>query len=306
MSELSLHIPNETNRLKSLILGLPNDFGGTPLLESCYDPQSRFHVNHNTFPLQKDITKEMNDLLQVFHKYEVVVYRPENIMGLNQVFARDIGFVIGDKFVVANVIEDRKEEVPAIKSITNKISPKQLIKLPKDAFAEGGDVIIHNNHVFVGVSDEEDCQKFQVARTNYNGFNFLKETFSHLHFFAFELNKSDHIPEDNSLHLDCCFQPIGEDKAIISPNGFRNKEDVNELIKLFGEENVLLVTSKEMSNMYTNVFSISKNVIISDPRFIRLNDWLENNGFTVEKVAYNEISKMGGLFRCSTLPLLRE
>ena len=306
MSEFSLHIPNETNRLKSLILGLPNDFGGTPLLESCYDPQSRFHVNHNTFPLQKDITKEMNDLLQVFHKYEVVVYRPENIMGLNQVFARDIGFVIGDKFVVANVIEDRKEEVPAIRSITDKISPKQLIKLPKDAFAEGGDVIIHNNHVFVGVSNEEDCQKFQVARTNYNGFNFLKETFSHLHFFAFELNKSDHIPEDNSLHLDCCFQPIGEDKAIISPNGFRNKEDVDELIKLFGEENVLLVTSKEMSNMYTNVFSISKNVIISDPRFIRLNDWLENNGFTVEKVAYNEISKMGGLFRCSTLPLLRE
>ena len=167
-------------------------------------------------------------------------------------------------------------------------------------------MIIHNNHVFVGVSNEEDCQKFQVARTNYNGFNFLKETFSHLHFFAFELNKSDHIPEDNSLHLDCCFQPIGEDKAIISPNGFRNKEDVNELIKLFGEENVLLVTSKEMSNMYTNVFSISKNVIISDPRFIRLNDWLEKNGFTVEKVAYNEISKMGGLFRCSTLPLLRE
>ena len=145
-----------------------------------------------------------------------------------------------------------------------------------------------------------------MARTNYNGFNFLKETFSHLHFFAFELNKSDHIPEDNSLHLDCCFQPIGEDKAIISPNGFRNKEDVDELIKLFGEENVLLVTSKEMSNMYTNVFSISKNVIISDPRFIRLNDWLEKNGFTVEKVAYNEISKMGGLFRCSTLPLLRE
>ena len=165
----------------------------------------------------------MNDLLQVFHKYEVAVYRPENIIGLNQVFARDIGFVIGDKFVVANVIEDRKEEVPAIKSITDKISPKQLIKLPKDAFAEGGDVIIHNNYVFVGVSNEEDCQKFQVARTNYNGFNFLKEKFSHLQFFAFELNKSDHIPEDNSLHLDCCFQPIGEDKAIISPNGFQEQ-----------------------------------------------------------------------------------
>ena len=61
---------------------------------------------------------------------------------------------------------------------------------------------------------------------------------------------------------------------------------MNELIKLFGDDNVLLVTSKEMSNMYTNVFSISKNIIISDPRFIRLNDWLEKNDFTVEKVAY--------------------
>ena len=124
---------------------------------------------------------------------------------------------------MANVIEDRKEEVPAIKSIIAKISPKQLIYLPKDAFAEGGDVIIHNEQVFVGVSNEEDCQKFQVARTNYNGFNFLKETFSHLHFFAFELNKSDHIPEDNSLHLDCCFQPIGENKAIISPKDLGTK-----------------------------------------------------------------------------------
>ena len=51
------------------------------------------------------------------------------------------------------------------------------------------------------------------------------------------------------------------------------------------------------------MFSISKNIIISDPRFIRLNEWLEKNDFTVEKVAYKEISKMGGLFRCSTLPL---
>ena len=68
--------------------------------------------------------------------------------------------------MVANVIEDRKEEVPAIKSITDKISPKKLIKLPKDAFAEGGDIIIHNNYVFVGVSNDEDYQKLQVTRTN--------------------------------------------------------------------------------------------------------------------------------------------
>ena len=46
---------------------------------------------------------------------------------------------------------------------------------------------------------------------------------------------------------------------------------------LFGQENVLLVTSKEMSNMYTNVFSINESTIISDHRFDRLNDWFINN-----------------------------
>lgn len=29
-------------------------------------------------------------------------------------------------------------------------------------------------------------------------------------------------------------------------------------------------------------------------------------GLTVERVPYHEISKMGGLLRCSTLPLIRQ
>ena len=93
----------------------------------------------------------------------------------------------------------------------------------------------------------------------------FKEKFPHLEFYAFELKKSDHIPEESALHLDCCFQPIGENKAIISPEGFRNKSDVNELIKLFGDDNVLLVTSKEMSNMYTNVFPLVRISLFQIP-----------------------------------------
>ena len=34
--------------------------------------------------------------------------------------------------------------------------------------------------------------------------------------------------------------------------------------------------------------------------------WLEEQGITVEPVPYREISQMGGLLRCSTLPLVRE
>ena len=41
-------------------------------------------------------------------------------------------------------------------------------------------------------------------------------------------------------------------------------------------------------------------------RFKRLIDWLHNIGMNVEKVDFSEISKLGGLFRCCTLPLIRE
>ena len=305
LKKLNLKVNNETGQLDTLILGLADDFGDVPSIDDCYDPQSRFHVKNNSFPNQIDVSNEMNALMSIFKKNNINVLRPKNINGVNQIFARDIGFVIDNYFIVANVIEDRKEEVPAINSILKSFSSEKIIQLPHDAHVEGGDVVLYNEHVFVGVSSDEDFETFQVARTNYKGYEFLNNKFDKLNFHAFELNKSDLIPEDNSLHLDCCFQPIGKNKAIISPNGFKHESDVEDLINLFGQENVLLVTSKEMSNMYTNVFSINESTIISDYRFERLNDWLINNDFTVELVSYNEISKMGGLFRCSTLPLIR-
>ena len=305
LKKLNLKVNNETGQLDTLILGLADDFGDVPSIDDCYDPQSRFHVKNNSFPNQFDVSNEMNALMSIFKKNNINVLRPKNINGVNQIFARDIGFVIDDYFIVANVIEDRKEEVPAINSILKSFSSEKIIQLPNDAHVEGGDVVLYNEHVFVGVSSDEDFETFQVARTNYRGYEFLNNKFDKLNFHAFELNKSDLIPEDNSLHLDCCFQPIGKNKAIISPNGFKQESDVEDLINLFGQENVLLVTSKEMSNMYTNVFSINESTIISDYRFERLNAWLINNDFTVELVSYNEISKMGGLFRCSTLPLIR-
>mgnify|MGYP001070964628 CR=1 FL=1 len=46
--------------------------------------------------------------------------------------------------------------------------------------------------------------------------------------------------------------------------------------------------------------------IISEKNFVRLNTWLSNQGFTVEKVSYSEIAKQEGLLRCSTLPLVRD
>ena len=123
---------------------------------------------------------------------------------------------------------------------------------------------------------------------------------------SFELRKSNIDAKNNALHLDCCFQPIGTDKAIIHRNGFLIEKEYQFLIDLFGKENVFEITSEEMYNMNSNVFSISEKVIISEQKFTRLNTWLREQGFIVEEVPYAEIAKQEGLLRCSTLPLIRD
>ena len=303
---ISINIKNETAKLKAVLVGIANDLGGTPTLEKCYDPKSKEHVKAGTFPFEKNCIEEIDALVAIFKKYNVVVYRPQNITGLNQIFSRDIAFVIEDKLVLPNIIKDRSKEVEAIYGVLNQIKESDKIKMPKDARAEGGDVIPCNEYIFIGYSEKEDFDKYTAARTNRAGLDFLSKTFLNKKVKGFELKKSDEISRENTLHLDCCFQPIGKDMAILYRGGFKNESDVHFLISYFSQENIIEVSKEEMNNMNSNVFSISEKVIISDCRFERLNTELRKRGFTVEEVPYAEISKMSGLFRCSTMPLIRE
>ena len=68
---------------------------------------------------------------------------------------------------------------------------------------------------------------------------------------------------------------------------------------------VFEITTEEMYNMFPNVFSISPQVVVSEKGFTRLNNWLRDQGLTVEEISYGEVAKQGGLLRCSTLPLCR-
>lgn len=122
-----------------------------------------------------------------------------------------------------------------------------------------------------------------------------------------ELKKHNTDPRAGILHLDCTFMPVGKGHAIIYKDGFMYPQDYHTLLDLFGRENVFEITREEMYYMNTNVFSISPEVVVSEKNFIRLNTFMEEVwGMTVERVPYYEISKMGGLLRCSTLPLIRE
>ena len=302
---MRLNIHNETATLKTVVFGIPDSFGGTPNLQDCYDPKSKIYVASGDFPTQDDITLEMESVADVFRKYNVEVLRPKNIENLNQIFARDIGFVVGNSFFVPNIIADREEESKAILHILDLIDESDIVRMPSQTRTEGGDVMVHNDYVFVGYSKEEDFNTYTVARTNQAALDFLKENIKAKKVIGFELNKSDQDPYDNALHLDCCFQPVGQNHAIVHQEGFKNKEDINLLKEIFGQENLIFVNKKEMFEMYSNVFSISEKVVVSEKSFTSLNNKLRSLGILVEEVSYSEIAKMEGLLRCSTLPIER-
>ncbi|MEQ8471090.1 MAG: arginine deiminase family protein [Marinoscillum sp.] len=303
---IKLNINDETSPLEAVVLGTAESFGGTPKLKDAYDPKSAEHIIAGTYPLEKDLVPEMEAFNAVFNKYGVEVYRPEIISDLNQIFTRDIAFVIDDFLFKSNILPDRVPELEAINYVLNQIDPDKVITPPKEVHVEGGDVMIHGDHLFIGTYKGKDYPDYITARTNPEGVAFLKEFFPNRIVREFDLAKSNTIPEDNALHLDCCFQPVGKDKAIIHREGFRNEADYQYLVDLFGNENLFHITKREMYHMMSNIFSIAPDVVVSERNFTRLNDWLRSNGITVEEIPYAEISKQEGLLRCSTLPLRRK
>ena len=302
---LKLHVNNEYARLKAVLFGTAQSNGPVPSAKSCYDPNSLSHVLAGTYPTEADMQHEMSAVMAVFQKYEVEVFRPSIIENCNQIFARDIAFVIDNKFIKSNILPDRAEEYEALEVLLKNINPEDLIELPEDCHVEGGDVILCDDYIFIGVYSGSDYADYITARTNLQAAEAIQKLFPLKTVKTFELRKSNSNPLENALHLDCCFQPLGNGKALIHDQGFLDKSDFEWLLDFFGKDNVFIATQEEMSQMNCNVFSISEDVVISEQNFTRLNTWLVAQGFTVEEVPYAEISKQGGLLRCSTLPLNR-
>ncbi|MCM8567843.1 arginine deiminase family protein [Gramella jeungdoensis] len=303
---MKLHINNETSRLRAVVLGTAESNGPVPSLEEAYDPKSREHIMAGTYPKEEDMVKEIGAVAEVFKKYDVKVFRPDVIKDYNQIFTRDIAFVIEDKFIKSNILPDRDQEIEAIHDVLDQIDPDNIISLPEEAHIEGGDVMPMGDYIFVGTYKGKDYKDFITARTNIQAVEALQNMFPEKKVVSFSLKKSNTVAKDNALHLDCCFQPVGKNKAIIYKEGFLIEEEYKWLVNFFGKENVYEITRDEMYDMNSNIFSISEDVVISEENFTRLNAWLREQGITVEEVPYAEIAKQEGLLRCSTLPLIRD
>ncbi len=285
--QISIH--NETAQLQSVILGIANDLG-KPL---DINPVSKSHIENGTYPTEEDLTKELKSFEAALTAAGVNVLRPENIIGVDQIFTRDIGFVIDNCFVISNMKEPaRQKEFPGIAQHVKALDQAKIIELSNNVFVEGGDVVLFNEHIFVGVS----------TRTKSGAVDEIARLFPKKKVHAIRLKTSED-PGQHVLHLDCIFQPVGNDHCIIYEDGFVSiPKIVNEL---FPQEKRIKVTLEEKMSMFPNVFSINPSLVVIELSFTRLKAELEQRGINTVGVTFKEHSKLGGLLRCATLPLFR-
>lgn len=302
---MNFNIIDETSNLRSVIIGIAKNSGNVPKMKDFYDPQSLQNFKNNNYPSELDLVDQLGNFVKVLRKNNIKVYRPKNIKNCNQIFVRDVGFVIDNIFFKSNILPKRKKEFDGIKKILNEFDGK-VVEIPKNIHVEGGDIISFSDNIFIGYYNKKNYAELFTARTNKNAVEFFKKFFPKKKIKEFHLNKSNKNPNKNALHLDCCLQIVGERNAIVCPDLFTNKSDVIWLKSFFGEENILFIDQFEMSSMYCNVLSLNKNTLVSQPSFTRLNKWLLKMNFNIEKVDFREVSKQGGSFRCCSLPLIRK
>lgn len=301
---MEILVSSETSKLRSVIIGIADSLGEKPVLSDLYDPKSIENLKKGTYPTEKDMIQELQNFVIILEKYNIKVYRPELIKDYNQIFSRDIGFVIDNFFFKSNILPKRANEFNGITSILSKFS-YQFVSMPENCHIEGGDVLYHTNNIFIGYYDKYDYKNLFTARTNKSAVEFLIDFFPEKKIKAFHLNKSLTDPKKNILHLDCCLQIVGKNKAIIHPEAFTFKKDYKWLIDFFGSKNIFEINAKEMYDMTSNVLSINDHTVVSQPKFNRLNTWLRSHNIFVEEVDLTEVSKQEGLFRCTSLPLVR-
>ncbi len=286
---MHLNIVDEVSSLRSVVVGIADDFEIPHI-----NPKIQEHAAQGTLPAKETLIRQINTFAEFIQKQGVIVHRPKNIQGQYQIYTRDIAFVIGSTLVIGTMKEPaRQQELRGIEYLIQKIRPKNVLYLPPKAVIEGGDVVLHNGMVFVGIG----------GRTSMKGYHALKDAFPERKIIPLQLASSSN-PLEHTLHLDCTFQPVGKDCAILCPEGFA--EPPQALYAFFPPEKIIKVSPETKYHMVPNVFSLGPDAVVSEPNFHSLNDELRKRKIAVHEIPYAEMSKLGGLFRCSTLPLLRE
>nr|WP_093215832.1 arginine deiminase family protein [Sediminibacillus albus] len=213
---------------------------------------------------------------------DVIKLQPHKKLN-EQVFTRDIGFCINDQLFLSEMNNHiRGDELTVLRE---QLASSGIPYIqPFKHSIEGGDVLVDQNIVWVGIS----------KRTSRKAANALNKQLPDYQVKPLPIHK-------DILHLDCALNILSPKWAIAYPGAFQ-AEDYQQLKNQY---HIIEVSPEEQFTMGTNVLSIGGGKVISLPQNSGVNEKMRKAGFTVIEVEFSEIIKSGGSFRCCSLPILR-
>ena len=297
---MTLSIDDEFSKLRRVVIGL-----GAPYQtdkEQMASEMSEFPFVPNTarkpevlaltYPTEDILLPEYADYVGVLERYGVEVLRadPAVAYSFDYTCPRDIGFVIGDIFVVANMaVPSRADEIRTVQHLLADVDTHKIVQPPATALLEGGDVILLDaKTILVGINQ----------RSNLEGFTFLNDYLTPL---GYQVLAVTH----RQLHLDCCLNPLGRGHLLIHPESLEGNDDATW--RVLKSLSWIRVDDVEREHLATNVLSINPDTIIARNHIAcaRVNQAIRDLGYRVEEIGFDGVPATGGSFRCASLVLCR-
>lgn len=257
------------------------------------DTARRAEVLALTYPEEPQLVAEYAGYVEVLERYgvEVLFADPEAAYSFDYTCPRDIGFVIGERFFIANMaVASRAREIDTVAAHLEGIAPANVVQPPPGCRLEGGDVIVWDeNTVLVGYH----------RRSNRAGAEFLEQCLAPLGYRVIPL-------PHRQLHLDCCLNPLGMGHLLIHPASLVDlPADAETLLR---QKSWVEIDAFEREHLATNLLSIRSDTIIArdHPSCAQVNRALRQLGYSVETITFDGVPATGGSFRCASLPLRRD
>jgi N-dimethylarginine dimethylaminohydrolase len=208
--------------------------------------------------------------------------RPDSPLQLN---TRDVGVVIGRRYIEGRLRRAiRAREPVAVRPLVDAFAGERVAI--ESGYLEGGDVLVDGREVLVGVGE----------RTDAAGAAALADILAEERMVR-TLRLAPGI-----LHLDVVLNVLPGGLALLYPPGLA--DGVPGWLR--ERYDLIAVTADEQERLATNVLSLDERTVVADARNERVASILASRGLDVRALAFAETTKIGGSFRCGTLPLTRQ
>lgn len=229
------------------------------------------------------VWEEYEALKNAYKSLGVDVLEITPVEGLpDMVYAANIGFPLGNKFVVSNFRYDQRRKESNFAKIFFENLGFKVINLPKNIYFEGqGDLLTVGGKYFIGWGRRSSRQAKDVLNKKLG-----------IKCVDFELRNP------YFYHLDMSLGPLDSKTALINSRSF-TKEGLSKLQHEFS--NIIETTEEDNKFIACNLVTFNKTVIIAKGISDKLKREIEKYGFKVCEIPMEEYIKGGGGIKCLTL-----